>query len=299
MPNEAALEAPARVDPDLLPSDDDVAFYEEHGYWVSPRVLPDDLIDDAMRGAERHWAGERDWALPISSGFSDWSADDGMAMRNNEYVSLQNREIRALVHHPVIGLIAARLSRSNVVRLWDDQLVSKPPSDGSGGAVVGWHSDRAYWMTCTSPDMLTAWIPLHDCPAEMGPVIYIDGSHRWPISETMRHFNTDDLDELQARTMGPAIEPLKRVIAIEKGQMSFHHSRLIHGSGINRGAHARTSIALHLQDERNRYRTFLNEQGVPWHLPNDDLCRRDADGQPDYTDPAVFPVLYGPDRTPS
>jgi ectoine hydroxylase-related dioxygenase (phytanoyl-CoA dioxygenase family) len=131
----------------------------------------------------------------------------------------------------------------------------------------------------------------------MGPVIYIDGSHRWPISETMRHFNTDDLDELQARTMGPEIEPLKRVIAIEKGQLSFHHSRLIHGSGVNRGTFARTSIALHLQDERNRYRTYLNEQGVPWHLPNDDLCRRDADGQPDYTDPAVFPVLFGPGRT--
>ena len=39
-------------------------------------------------------------------------------------------------------------------------------------------------------------------------------------------------------------------------------------------------------------REFRDEAGEPWHLPNDDLCRRDAQGRPDYTDPAVFPVLY-------
>ncbi|CAN5757647.1 hypothetical protein BH23CHL8_BH23CHL8_07680 [soil metagenome] len=94
----------------------------------------------------------------------------------------------------------------------------------SAAPVVGWHSDRAYWMTCTSPDMLTAWIPLHDCPEEMGPVTYIDGSHRWPISESMRHFNTADLDALQQETMGAGVDGLKRVMAVEKGQMAFHHS---------------------------------------------------------------------------
>jgi hypothetical protein len=201
--------------------------------------------------------------------------------------------VRALVHQPVIAAIAARLSRSRVIRVWDDQLVSKPPSDGAGGG-----GGRLAFGPGLLDDLHvaghahTAWFPLHDCPAEMGPVVYIDGSHRWPSSETMRHFNTDDLDALQQRTMGPAIEPLKRAIAIEKGQLSFHHSRLIHGSGVNQGSFPRTSIALHLQDERNRYRIYRNERGEPWHLPNDDLCRWDHRGLPDYTDPAVFPVLY-------
>lgn len=276
----------------MLPGEDDVAFYEEHGYWVSGKILSDEAIDAAMAGAERHWAGERDWELPSSEGFGDWKPTDGETLRNSEYASLQNQQIHDLVHSPVIGMIAARLSRSQIVRLWDDQLVSKPPVNGPGGPVVGWHSDRAYWMTCSSPDMLTAWIPLHDCPAEMGPVTYIDGSHHWPEAETMRHFNTDDLDALQQRTMGSRVDELKRVIAIEKGQVSFHHSLMIHGSGVNRGTFNRTSVALHMQDARNRYRVFLNAEGEPWHLPNDDFCRKDDDGLPDYTDPAVFPVLY-------
>jgi hypothetical protein len=294
-----STEAPATSIPEsveaLLPQASDVAFYEQRGYWVSGKVLPDEVVDSAMRGAERHWAGERDWELPGSRRFSDWNMGDGNTIRNNEYTSLQNREIRDLVRYPLIGMIAARLARSPLIRLWDDQLVSKPPAPDVNGAIVGWHSDRAYWMTCTSPEMLTAWIPLHDCPVEMGPVIYIDRSHLWPEAETMRHFNTDDLDRSEAETMGQRAESLKRTVAIEKGQMSFHHSRLIHGSAVNRGTSLRTSIAVHMQDQRNRYRVYRNADGEPWHLPNDDLCRTDEHGLPDYTDPAVFPILYGPD----
>lgn len=138
----------------LLPGEEDVAFYEEHGYYVTPKMLPDDVIDEAIRGAERHWAGERDRRLPVSGGFGDWKPRDGDTIRNSEYTALQNREIRALVQHPIIGAIAARLTRSSEIRLWDDQLVSKPPSNGPRGPVVGWHTDRAYWMTCTSEEML-------------------------------------------------------------------------------------------------------------------------------------------------
>ena len=277
----------------FLPTESDVAFYEEHGYYVSPKVLPDELIDAAMVGAERHWAGDRDWPLPITSGFGDWKPADGPGLRNSEYTALQTREIRALVEYPIIGAIAARLARSPEIRLWDDQLVSKPPTSGPSGPVVGWHTDRAYWMTCTSEDMLTAWIPLHDCPEEMGPVIYIDGSHRWPGTESLRHFNSPDLDALLARLGGDRdAASLKRVVPLQKGQMSFHHSRLIHGSDVNRGAFPRTSLALHMQDEKNRYTEFRNEAGEFWHVTNDDLCRKDANGKPDYTDPAAFPVLY-------
>ena len=90
---------------------------------------------------------------------------------------------------------------------------------------------------------------------------------------------------------------LKRVMALQKGQMSFHHTRMLHASDVNRGAFPRTSIALHMQDGANRYRRYLNERGEPWHLVNDDLCRKTVDGTPDYTDPTVFPVLWPSHRS--
>src|SRR4030095_3112621 len=117
----------------LLPGEEDVAFYEKHGYYVSPKALPDDVIDTAIRGAERHGEGDRAWRLPGGGGFGDWKPSDGDTIRNSEYTALQNREIRALVQHPIIGAIAARLTRSSEIRLWDDQLLSEPPSARARG----------------------------------------------------------------------------------------------------------------------------------------------------------------------
>ena len=172
----------------LLPSDEDVAFYREHGWYISEQILPEELVEQAIQGSERHFAGERDFPLRISTGYSDWKPGSGNGVRNCEYVALQNRQIRHVVEHPLIGAIASRLSGSRTIRLFYDQLIYKPPDPSDATSVVGWHTDRAYWMTCTSDSMLTAWIPFHDCPEDMAPLVVVDGSHRWPVSSTIRAF---------------------------------------------------------------------------------------------------------------
>ena len=277
---------------ECLPSDHDIEFYRQHGWWVSKKILPDALIDEAARGADRYFAGERDTALRIQGGYSDWRPGDGDGIRNCEFVALQNRAIRRLVEYPILGAIAARLSGSSVIRLFDDQLIFKPPDASDAASVVGWHTDRAYWMTCTSENMLTAWVPFHDCPEIMGPVAVIDGSHRWSGTNDLRTFKETNLAQLERRFTETGAPFVKVTMALEKGQASFHHCRVIHGSDINRGSFPRVSIAIHMQDGPNRHRVYRNEQGIPWRLVNDQLCRQLADGSPDYSDPEVFPVLW-------
>ena len=279
----------------LLPSDEDVAFYREHGWYASQTVLSDEFIDQAVAGSERHFAGERDASLPISDGYSDWRPGDGDGVRNCEYVALQNRQMRRLLEHPLLGAIAAKLCGSRVVRLFDDQLIYKPPEAKGSTSVVGWHSDRAYWMTCTSGDMLTAWIPLHDCPEAMGPLVVIDGSHRWLASTAIRTFNEKNLDDLEDRMTKNKVPFRKVPMLLKRGQVSFHNCLTIHGSGINRSDSPRLSWAVHMQDGANRYRAYTNERGIPWRLANNDMCRRTEEGDPDYTDPQVFPVLWSED----
>jgi hypothetical protein len=135
----------------LLPTEDDIAFYEEHGWYISKKVLTDEVIKEAIRGSERFYSGERDRTLPVDTGFTNWKPEDGYdVVRNNEFVSLQNCELKNLVMQPIIGAIAARLARTKIIRLLDDQLVYKPPQNPDGKSAVGWHADKAYWSTCTS-----------------------------------------------------------------------------------------------------------------------------------------------------
>ena len=272
-----------------FPSDDDIAFYRAHGYVVSPPLLPPELLESARYGVMRYYEGERDWQLPISGGFLDWHTEHGDGLRINDYVSLQNRELRNLVLFPALGWALARLMGVRTVRLFHDQLISKSPGY-EGRTAVGWHVDQAYWDTCTSDRMLTAWIPLERYSADMGPVMVIPGSHRWQDTGWMRTFSETDLPGLERRVAQSSGIIEKVRILIEPGCVSFHHSKTIHGSEPNRGDRPRLALTVHAQDGDNRYRPGSRA----YHM-NELLCRRDEDYQPDYTDPDICPVLYSED----
>jgi ectoine hydroxylase-related dioxygenase (phytanoyl-CoA dioxygenase family) len=275
-----------------LPTEADIKFYEEHGWYISPQVLSEDEIDQAVLGSERFYRGERDAYLPVDQGYSDWKPEDGSGTRNNEFVSLQNREIRRLVMDSPIGAIAAKLARTYQVRLLDDQLVYKPSQDCDGESAIGWHCDHAYWSTCSSDRLLTAWIPFHDCSEDQGPLVVMDGSHRWQGLEDLRAFNQKNLAELSEQFRGEGRSVKIVPMALKKGQVSFHHCWTVHGSYPNRSSRPRLALAVHLQDGDNRYRPFKTKQGREVHIFDEQLCRRLPNGDPDFSDPDVFPVIW-------
>ncbi len=275
----------------LLPTDEDVAFYREHGWYVSQKLLDEEAIEDALYGIDRFYAGERDRTLPIRRGYLDWKPEDGDVLRQNDYISLQNDEIRELVSNPIIGAVAARLAGATTIRLFHDQLIYKPPSDDVA-TTVGWHSDRSYWKTCTSERMLTAWVPFVPVSEASGTLTMIDGSHRWPNVEAFDTFNDRDMRGLEAQFESDG-EPVVRVpMELEPGQVSFHHCRMLHGSLPNRSRNPRIALAIHMADETNAYQRHLDESGNPILHVNDVLCRSRPDGAPDYGDPDICPVLW-------
>lgn len=276
-----------------LPDEEDVARYERDGWFIAPPVLPHALLDSVRAAIELYHTGARDRSLPRRARFSDWRPGDPEGVRNNEFCSLQSDGVRQLVEHPAIGAIAARLARSPAVRLFDDQAIYKPAARGDvGTTAVGWHTDHSYWSTCTSQSMLTAWIPLHDSPVENGTLYVVTGSHLWPECEHLRGFNDPDLEGI-AQRMGRSVpKELITPMVLKKGQVSFHHMRALHASAPNRQATPRFAVAVHMQDASNAWEPFTTPAGVQIVLPHDELCRSDANGRPDYADPAVFPQLW-------
>ena len=278
----------------LLPDDADVASYEGDGYYISKEgVLPEELLDAAREGADRFYRGERDATLPFDTGFSNWKPGDGDGQRNNEFVSLQKKELKALAVHPLIGAIAARLTRSATIRLLDDQLIFKPSNTRDASTTVtGWHADRAYWATCSSDNLTTAWIPLHSVQVTQSPLIVMAGSHKWKGLHDVRYFNNQNLDELQAKFRGEGKDVRIVSMTLKKGQVSFHHGWTVHGSYPNTSGQPRLSFAVHLQDGDNHYRPHRNAQGREIHIFDERLCRKLPDGDPDFSDPSVFPTIW-------
>jgi Phytanoyl-CoA dioxygenase (PhyH) len=278
----------------LLPDDADVAFYEANGYYISKAgVLPEALIDSALEGTQRFYQGERDGILPFDTGFSNWKPGDGDGQRNNEFVSLQKRELKALAVYPLLGAIAAKLTRSSVIRVLDDQLIYKPSDTrNASSTVTGWHADRAYWATCSSDKMISAWIPFHSVKITRSPLVVMAGSHRWPGLQDIRFFNRQDLSEMAERFRAHGREVRIVPMTLRKGQVSFHHGWTVHGSYPNTSGEPRLSYAVHLQDGDNHYRPYHNAEGREIHIVDERLCRKLPSGDPDFSDPDVFPIVW-------
>ena len=177
---------------EYLPSDEDISFYDKHGYWVSPVIIPDAILAVAERGMARFYADDVDKHLALDSApptsralglkpYSHWGwrPEDGNVMRKNDYTTLRVRELAELARYPLIAACAARLSGAASLRLWHDQLLYKPTDTEGDAGNVAWHTDRYFWQTCSSENMLTAWIPFADVSRSDGAMSMVDGSNRW------------------------------------------------------------------------------------------------------------------------
>lgn len=285
----------------LLPSEEDVRFYAEHGWYLSKKLFSDDEIDALTAASDDYYAGARDHQLPIRPAkLAYWQPEHGQVQRHNDYVHFESDAIAKILRKPLLGAVAARLAEADEIRIFQSTMIYKPPVAAEPTNVVPWHFDKHYWASSSSERMLTAFVPFHDCGPEMGTITMVDGSHRWleigSNDSTVRHFAERDKAQLDVMLAENAAyngaEMTKIPIDIPKGHVSFHHCRTYHGSSTNRSDRPRRAISLHLQDGANAYREFRLSDGQLAGYNHDVLVRRTADARPDYSDPEYCPVLW-------
>ena len=279
------------IDPDLLPTAEEINQYQKSGYYISKPLFQEKDLDAAIRASEAYYASlsSRKINLPNNREFNlSWYPEDGTdCLRKNDYSTLVVPELDSLLKNPAIGSIAALLCGEDV-RLWHDQLLYKPPSDLSDPQSVGWHTDHGYWRTCSSNNLLTAWIPFTDMDVSIGTISFIEGSLDWPTNDHLDFFSSD-LDNLEKQFNTGGARVIKVPAILKRGQVTFHHCRTIHGSGPNTSKQPRRSIALHLQPASNEYIETYNGDELASH-PNDELTRQ-SNGKPNYSDPVYCPIV--------
>jgi ectoine hydroxylase-related dioxygenase (phytanoyl-CoA dioxygenase family) len=146
-----------------------------------------------------------------------------------------------LLWHPAFTVPATQLL-DGAVRFWHDQLFCKPAHHGG---IVAWHQDYSYWTRTIPISHLSCWIGLDDATREKGCVQYIPGSHKWnllPITGLAQ-----DMDAIQSVLTDEQKEKFQPVaIELKKGEASFHHPLMIHGSSENRTNFARRATVINV-----------------------------------------------------
>jgi ectoine hydroxylase-related dioxygenase (phytanoyl-CoA dioxygenase family) len=118
------------------------------------------------------------------------------------------------------------------------------------------------------------------------------GSHRWKGMEHFRFFNSQDFSELEERLRAQGHNVQVQPVILKRGQCSFHHAWTVHGSYPNTSGAPRLSYAAHYQDGDNHYRPMLDPQGRRVEMFDEKLCRKLPNGDPDFSDPDVFPSVW-------
>ena len=157
-------------------SDEQVAFYEEHGYLPRVRILTawqiEMLRTELAAFFQPQHVGHELWY--------EYHTNESASPDTVLFHALGAWRLRPGFHdilwHPAFTVAASQLL-SGAVRFWHDQLFCKPARHGG---VVAWHQDYSYWTRTKPMAHLTCWIGLDESKRDNGCVHYVPGSHRWP-----------------------------------------------------------------------------------------------------------------------
>jgi hypothetical protein len=206
-------------------SGEQIAFYREYGYLAGLRILTEAQVE----WLRAELVELMNPAYPRHHLFYEFHTNESPDPRRVLFHALGAWRIAPGFHdllwHPQFTVVAAQLL-GGAVRFWHDQLFCKPARHGG---VVAWHQDYSYWTRTQPLAHLTCWIGLDDSTRANGCVQYVPGSHRWPdlpitgLAGDMDAVQTVLSAELKAQFKPVAIE-------LKKGECSFHHPRLMHGS---------------------------------------------------------------------
>ena len=247
----------------------DLCGFSNKGWYLSSDIIPSETIANAKSAMAEYYQGRIDKRLPCSEAIANDGHNTNSAIRNNEFVTLQKRAFADLAFHPSILSIVSKLLDTPKIRLFADSLINKKPQLISCSGTVGWHTDKAYWPTCSSNQLLTAWIPLQDVSVEMGPLELITQSNNWHQNQEIKAlfgFGKPDLSQLEAKLKELNYPFKKQLMTLKAGQVSFHHCDTIHCSRPNTSNINRVALAVHFQGEKNNYQVAYKDNGEKLQL---------------------------------
>lgn len=144
-----------------------------------------------------------------------------------------------IVTHPKI-LDAVEAILGPDILVWGSTFFVKEPHTDS---FVSWHQDLRYWGLDSDAEV-SAWLALSPVTEANGCMRFVPGSHK---GELFPHSDTFAGDNFLTRGQEAVVEIDEAdtvPVPLEPGQASFHHGKLLHGSGANRSDERRIGFAI-------------------------------------------------------
>ncbi len=198
--------------------------YNEKGYIAPIDALTKDEADEV--GEEIEFI-EKKWPNEL----------EGLG-RN--YVHLISPIFDKVVHNSKILDAVESIIGKNILVAGTTLFIKDPDKKG----FVSFHQDAKY-IGFEPHNWVTAWLAITDANEENGCMRMWPGTHKDELKIHEEKFNNDQGNLL---TRGQTIEnvPINKTepVILKAGQMSLHHPRIAHGSGINKSNKRRIGFVI-------------------------------------------------------
>lgn len=125
------------------------------------------------------------------------------------------------------------------------------------------HAHQDYEFMGGDPECFTVWIPLHDCPVDAGPLMILEGSHRFGVQNHEReNLHVPEIPD------GAALGDGWVGGHVNAGDVLIFHSLTVHAAAPNLSDRLRLSLDCRFQDARRVVNpsnlVFAGESGKSW-----------------------------------
>ncbi|MET1054980.1 MAG: phytanoyl-CoA dioxygenase family protein [Pedobacter sp.] len=223
-------------------TDDQVNFFQEHGYLAGIKFLEEWQVDQLNHDLIRMMDPNLPDHTLFHQFFSNASTDPDSVLFHALGAWRITPGFHDILWNPAFVMAASQLLGNRAVRFWHDQLFCKPAKHGG---VVAWHQDYSYWTRTIPMQHLTCWVALDDATTENGCMYYVPKSHNWGLLQKPELAGEmEGLMEFLTEEQNAAFHPVP--IELKKGYGTFHHPLLVHGSYENRSDRSRRAFVLNM-----------------------------------------------------
>lgn len=199
--------------------------YEKNGYVT----ISGFFAEEELRPLEAYMVKNQD---------VKWKDKNDDPMRESHY---HQKAIYDLCTSPKLLDVVEAVLGPDIVLAYTHILNKRP-----GGMQVSWHQDGPYWPRLEPKVAVTTWIPLDNADPENGCMKVIPGSHAGCVDYGQQQTNAPDLIQDHAIALPPGVvdESKAECVILKRGDLSLHHSYIIHGSDANRSSRRRAALTV-------------------------------------------------------
>jgi len=234
------------------------------GYALIRGLIPRSDVTSVLGGIARILS-DAGWLLPsldplehMANGTAACGDPDPSFKRT--YQEVFNLEsFHALPHHPALKGVMEMLVGEQV--LIHPKPIGRLIFPNCDSLTVHAHQD--YRFMSGDPECFTVWIPLHDCPTDLGPLQILEGSHRFGV---ITHEDENlHVPEISAGALTKGAWVGGRINA---GDVLVFHSLTVHAASPNRSHRLRISMDCRFQNYGRAIHpgnlAFAGDSGKSW-----------------------------------